>query len=69
VGHLEQHLVDRVFLLGDALTGADFGVIAMTIYFRRFGFPFERYPKFTAWYQRMHGLPAWRAVNVDPWVP
>jgi hypothetical protein len=41
----------------------------MTIYFRRFDFPFATWPAFAAWYERVHALPAWRAINVEPWVP
>lgn len=65
--YLDAHLAEQAYLAGDAPTLADVSVIAMTIYFRRFGFPAAGYPAFGAWYERMHARPAWQAINVEPW--
>ncbi|MCH9680129.1 MAG: glutathione S-transferase family protein [Deltaproteobacteria bacterium] len=65
---LEGHLGRRDHLAGGSLSIADFAVAAMTIYFRRLGFPFDDYPALSRWYTRVHALPAWREINVEPWV-
>ena len=66
--HLEQRLRDSEHLAGSAATLADFSVAAMTIYFRRLGFPFSSYPAFCSWYERMHALPAWKSTSAEPWL-
>jgi glutathione S-transferase len=66
--HLEQRLQQTPFLGGDELTLADFSVIAMTIYFRRLGFPFASYPALGAWYERTHALPGWKSTSAEPWI-
>lgn len=72
LGRLLRHFDERFarfdYLAGPDLSIADFCVVAMTIYFRRLGFPFERYPALSAWYRRLHALPAWRDTNAEPWL-
>lgn len=65
--HLEEQLSAERFLGGSAVTLADFSVSAMTIYFRRLGFPFERYPALAAWYTRVHATAGWSSTSTPPW--
>lgn len=67
--HLEGRLGKHAYVAKMDLSLADFSLVAMTIYFRRLGFPFERYPAFADWYHRVHALPAWQQTNVEPWLP
>lgn len=67
--HLEGVLTTRPFLAGEHLTLADVSVAGMTIFFSRLGFPFDDFPNLAAWYRRIHGRPAWRETNIEPWVP
>lgn len=66
---LDAHLREHEYLARDALSLADFAVAAMTIYFRRLGFPFADYPALTDWYGRIHAQPGWQATHADPWIP
>ncbi len=65
---LERRLAISAHLAGDEPTLADFSVAAMTIYFRRLGFPFASYPALAAWYARVHGLSGWRSTSEEPWL-
>lgn len=57
---LEAHLAGREWLVGDALTLADFSVAAGLCYCAQARFPMDAYPNICAWYQRMEALPAWQ---------
>ena len=65
--HLDKRFGEAAYIAGEALTIADFCIAGMTIYFRRLGFPYDAYPAFSAWYQRIHALESWRSTNVEPW--
>jgi glutathione S-transferase len=67
VKFLDTHLNGRDFLVGDALTLADFSIAGMMMYLRPAGFPFEAFPHLGAWYARMERLEAWRATADGPW--
>jgi glutathione S-transferase len=58
---LEAELSERPYLVGEALSLADFSVGGMTTYFRAVDFPFDAFPKLAAWCQRLDALPAWGA--------
>ena len=64
---LERHLSGSPFLVGPALTIADFSVAGMTTYFRPGGFPFARVPAISAWFGRVESLEAWRSTAAAPW--
>jgi glutathione S-transferase len=64
---LDAHLAGRAFLVGDALTLADFSVAAMLMYVRHAELPVDAYPHAIAWYERIAALDAWKATAVPPW--
>jgi glutathione S-transferase len=64
---LQATLSASPFLVGDALSIADFAVAGMTTYFAAAGFPFKKYPAFDAWYRRIETLDAWRATREPLW--
>jgi glutathione S-transferase len=64
---LDAALSASRFLVGDELTVADFAVAGMVTYFSVAGFPFEKYPAFNEWYQRIEMLDAWRATTEPLW--
>jgi len=53
---LEDRLLARAFLTGDALTIADFSVAGMMTYFRSADFPFAAWPGLASWYERIEAL-------------
>jgi len=57
---LDNHLKDREYLAGNALTLADFSVAAMLIYARPARLPLEKYENIRAWYGRLEKLDAWK---------
>jgi len=57
---LEAHLTKRKFLLGDALTVADFAVGAALPYARGAQIPLETFPAIVGWHERLNELPGWR---------
>lgn len=64
---VDAHLAERPFLVGDALTLADFSVAGMMTYVRPAGFPCEAYPHLAAWYERIEATAAWRETAAGPW--
>lgn len=58
---LDAHLASRKFLLGDALTVADFAVGAALPYAKGACIPLADFPAVARWHERLNGLPAWRA--------
>ena len=50
----------RDWLVGEAITLADFSVAAGLCYCIQAKFPMDAYPNIRAWYQRMEALPAWQ---------
>lgn len=61
---LDAHLAGRRFLVGDAVTLADYAVVAPLMYKEKARLPVDDYPHLMAWFERIQGLPAWR--NTEP---
>jgi len=57
---LEAHLARQPYLVGSALTLADFSVAAPLLYAERAGLPVGDYPKLGEWFGRVMALPCWR---------
>jgi glutathione S-transferase len=57
---LEAHLAQRKFLLGDAVTVADFAVGAALPYAKGARIPLEAFPAIVEWHERLNELPGWR---------
>lgn len=57
---LNQHLHDRHWLVGDALTVADFAVAVTLPYAERAHIPLSEFPAIERWHARMNELDAWR---------
>ncbi len=56
---LNDHLRGRAFLVGDALTVADFAVAIALPYARRARIPLAEFPEIERWHGRLSELPAW----------
>jgi glutathione S-transferase len=59
-GILDDHLRDRTYLLGDALTIADFAVAATLPYAEQARIPLGEFPRVARWHDRLNELDAWR---------
>lgn len=57
---LEQHLARRRFLLGDALSVADFAVSAALPWAKEARLPLDAFPAIRRWHDRLASLPGWR---------
>jgi glutathione S-transferase len=57
---LDAHLAKRSYLVGNALTLADFSVASDLMYAVPAKFPIEPFRNVQAWYARFDALPAWR---------
>lgn len=57
---LDDHLKDRTYLLGDALTIADFAVAVTLPYAEQSHLPIAEFPQIERWHDRLLELPAWR---------
>jgi glutathione S-transferase len=66
---LDQHLKGRKFLVGDALTVADFAVGSPLIMTEPAGFPLENYPEIRRWYASLAALPAWSKTQAMGQMP
>jgi glutathione S-transferase len=56
---LDEHLANRPFLVGNAVTLADFVVGGAVTYLERGRFPTAEFPHLQAWWARLHQIPAW----------
>jgi glutathione S-transferase len=56
---IEAHLAGQPYLVGDALTLADFSVAGPLFYAERAGMPVADYPKLREWFGRVAALPCW----------
>jgi glutathione S-transferase len=56
---LEAHLQGRTYLLGDALSVADFAVAISLPYADRAGLPLDGFPEIRRWHAQMGTLPGW----------
>jgi glutathione S-transferase len=59
---LDDHLKDRPYLVGGALTLADFSVAAMLVYARPARLPLDKYENIRAWYGRLERLDSWKTA-------
>jgi glutathione S-transferase len=57
---LDEHLRGRLYLLGDALSVADFAVAITLPYARTAHIPVGEFPEIERWHARLNELPAWR---------
>jgi glutathione S-transferase len=57
---LDSHLAQHKFLVGSALTIADFGAAAPLFYAKEAALPLEPYGHIRAWFERVAALPCWR---------
>ena len=62
---LAEHLRGRSYLVGDALTVADFAVAATLPYAQEAQIPVADFPEIRRWHQRLEALPAWRQPFPD----
>ncbi len=59
---LEAHLAGQLYLVGNALTLADFSVAGPLFYAERAALPVADYPKLREWFGRVAALPCWQAT-------
>ena len=57
---LDDHLAKQPYLVGNAITLADFSVAAPLVYAKEAELPLAGYPDLAAWFARVSALPAWR---------
>ncbi|TAN04532.1 MAG: glutathione S-transferase family protein [Rhodanobacteraceae bacterium] len=57
---LDDHLRGRRWLVGDALSVADFAVAVTLPYAERAHIPLDDYPSIRRWHERLNELEAWR---------
>lgn len=57
---LEAHLRGRSFLVGEALSVADFAVAISLPYAQQAQLPLQDFPEIRRWHAQMNALPAWR---------
>jgi glutathione S-transferase len=62
---LDDHLATRRWLAGDAVTLADYAVVAPLMYKDRARLPLADYPNLLAWFGRVQELPAWQRTARD----
>lgn len=59
-GVLNDHLAGREWLVGDAMTVADFAVAIALPYAERAQIPLADFPEVARWHDQLNRLPAWR---------
>ena len=59
---LDAHLGKRKYLVGDALTIADFAVVAPLFYAKEADLSLGSFPQLRAWSERVMALPCWGAT-------
>lgn len=57
---LDAHLAGRTYLVGDALTIADFSVAVTLPYMEKAKLPLGGFKEIARWHDRLNELPAWR---------
>lgn len=62
---LDEHLRTRQFVVGDALTLADFDLAAPLSHIPRTQAPFLEYPHVAAWYERVNNIVAWQVTGLE----
>ncbi len=63
---LDAHLSKQAYLMGSALTLADFSVAAPLVYAKEGEFPLAPYANIRAWADRVFALAAWRETAPPP---
>jgi glutathione S-transferase len=63
---LDAHLAKRAWLVGDAVTLADFSVAAPLFFIKEAELPVEPYAQVREWFARVSALPAWRDTAPKP---
>ena len=63
---LDAHLADRRFLVGDALSFADFAVASAEPYRDRLPIDFDRFPHVQRHFDAIAALPAWQKAVAKP---
>lgn len=58
---LDDHFSKQPFLVGDAVTLADFVVGGSATYMERGNFPIADFPHLQVWWTRLNQVPAWQA--------
>jgi glutathione S-transferase len=56
---LDAHLARQKYLVGDALTVADFAVAAPLLYAKQAEMPLSQYTNVRSWFDRVAALPCW----------
>jgi len=59
---LEQHLEGRQFMVGDAITLADYAMVHVEFFKENVPFDWEPYPNVNAYFERMRKAPHWAAT-------
>jgi glutathione S-transferase len=62
---LDKHLATRQWLVGDAVSLADYAVVAPLMYKEKAQLPLADYPHLLAWFERIRALPAWQRTDHD----
>jgi glutathione S-transferase len=57
---LNQHLAERKYLTGNAVTLADFTIASNLMYAQAAQLPWNEFKNIQAWYQRIEALDAWK---------
>jgi glutathione S-transferase len=57
---LDTHFAKQPWLVGDAITLADFAVASPLFYAERGGLPLADYPRLREWFGRVAALPCWK---------
>jgi glutathione S-transferase len=57
---LNAHLAKQDYLLGNAMTIADFAAAAPLFYAKQAELPLQPYPHIRSWFDRVSALPCWR---------
>jgi glutathione S-transferase len=60
---LDKHLATRQWLVGDAVSLADYAVVAPLMYKDKAHLPLADYPHLLAWFERIRALPAWQRTD------
>ena len=66
---LDHQLANRKFLVGNAVTLADFVVGGAVTYLERGRFPTQDFAHLRAWWQRLNEIPAWKNTVPSPDLP
>jgi glutathione S-transferase len=56
---LDAHLAKQKYVVGDALTVADFAVAAPLLYAQQADLSLQSYPHIRTWFERVSALPCW----------